>query len=248
MVDLIAYRQSERELSRTNDLLNLMPASGRIALDVGARDGFLSTLLADRYDTVVALDLAKLEINDPRIALVQGDVGKLAFTTGAFDLVVCCEVLEHVPSHLLQRACDEIVRVAGRSVVIGVPYKQDIRLGRTTCGNCGKQNPPWGHVNSFDEHRLRGLFASLAVLKLSYVGVTNDVTSVAAAALMEFAGNPYGTYSQEEGCIYCGRRLSRPARRTLPQKLATKAGLLLNRFQRAVTPLHANWIHVHFAK
>ena len=38
-MDLTAYRHSEREQARTNDLLALMPTTGRCALDVGARDG-----------------------------------------------------------------------------------------------------------------------------------------------------------------------------------------------------------------
>lgn len=247
-MDLTAYRQSEREQARTRDLLDLMPAGGRLALDVGARDGHLSKLLSDRYDTVVALDLARPAIVHPRVAPVQADGCHLPFKDDAYDLVVCCEVLEHVPPRLLDRICGEISRVARSTVVIGVPYRQDIRLGRTSCGHCGRTNPPWGHVNSFDEERLRSLFGSLRLAATTYVGRTKDTTNALAATLMDFAGNPYGTYSQEEGCIHCDARLSVPTERSLAQKVATRAAFTLQHLQTAVARPRGNWIHMRFEK
>lgn len=149
---------------------------------------------------------------------------------------------------MLEQACVEIMRVAKRAVVIGVPYKQDIRFGRTTCCHCGGMNPPWSHVNSFDEQRLCALFDALNLSKLSYVGATRDVTNAAAVALLDFAGNPYGTYDQEEACIHCGAHLLAPAHRTLAQKIATRVAFLINRLHRAVTPIRGNWIHMRLEK
>lgn len=247
-MDLAAYRHSEREQARTSDLLALMPAGGRLALDVGARDGHLSKLLAERYETVVALDLARPAIDHPRVTPIQGDACNLAFADRTYDLVVCSEVLEHIPPSMLGRACAEISRVAKSAVVIGVPYKQDIRFGRTTCRGCGRANPPWGHVNAFDEGRLQGLFGTLNLSTTTYVGSTRDATNVLAAALMDFAGNPYGTYGQEEGCVHCGAELSPPAERTFAQKLATRAAFVAQRMQAAVTRPRGNWIHMRFDK
>lgn len=247
-MDLTTYRHSEREQARTQDLLSLMPTSGHHALDVGARDGHLSKLMADRFELVVALDLDRPSIDHPRVAMVQGDACHLPFASDSFDLVTCCEVLEHIPPPLLASACAELARVARQSVVIGVPYKQDIRFGRTTCQHCGRANPPWGHVNSFDEQRLHALFAPLTPARLSFVGQTTDATSALAAALMDFAGNPYGTYSQDEPCVCCGRNIGGPLPRTLAQKMATKAAFTLNRLQRVVSSPRGNWIHLRLEK
>jgi hypothetical protein len=246
--NLAAYRQSDREQARTNNLLGLIPTNGIVALDIGARDGYLSRLLADRFESVVALDLSRPSIDHPNVASVQGDVCHLAFADGTFDLVVCSEVLEHIPSPRLEQACAEIVRVAKGAVVIGVPYKQDIRFGRTTCRQCGGLSPPWSHVNSFDEQRLRALFEALTLSKVGYVGTTRDVTNAVSVALLDFAGNPYGTYDQVEGCIHCGSPLLRPGRRNIPQRIATRIAFILNRLQRSGTPPHGNWIHVRFDK
>lgn len=246
--DLSAYRSSHREKGRIDDLFELIPRQGRRALDIGARDGYLSKLLAERFDHVVALDLERPVIDDPRIEPVKGDATALAFDGGSFDAVICAEVLEHIPSPSLEQACREITRVARSAVIIGVPYKQDIRSARTTCSACGGRNPPWGHVNTFDEKRLEALFPRLSVRELSYVGSTRDRTNVVSAALLDFAGNPYGTYDQEEPCIHCGKPIGSPGERSTTQKFATRAALLLNRAQQVFAGERANWIHVRFDK
>lgn len=247
-IDLSSYRGSEREQARIGDLFELIPKQGNSALDLGARDGYLSRLLADRFDHVVALDLERPTVVHPRIEPVKGNATALAYGDNAFDAVVCAEVLEHIPQPSLELACREIARVARLAVIVGVPYKQDIRCARTTCSACGDTNPPWGHVNTFDESRLEALFPELSLGQVSYVGTNQDCTNVFSTALLDFAGNPYGTYEQDEPCVHCGKPLGMPAPRNILQKLATKAALLLNRSQRLVSNAHANWIHVRFDK
>jgi SAM-dependent methyltransferase len=217
-------------------------------LDVGARDGYLSRLLTERFEHVVALDLEKPTILHPRIEPIKGNATALTFEDNSFDVVLCAEVLEHIPVPSLERACHEIGRVARLSVIVGVPYKQDIRCARTTCGACGNKNPPWGHVNTFDEPYLSELFRNLSVGKLSYVGTNYERTNALSVALLDFAGNPYGTYDQDEPCIHCGEPLRKPTARNTLQKLATKTAYLLNRSQRLVMSARADWIHVRFDK
>jgi len=246
--DLAGYRASPREQHRTADLLALLPSAGASALDVGARDGYLSRLMAERYERVVALDLAEPSIDHPRIECRQGDVTNLPFDNASFDCVLCAEVLEHIPAASLALACRELTRVAKHVVVIGVPYKQDLRSGRTRCRRCGRVNPPWGHVNAFDERRLSQLFEPLAVARISYVGSTRQFTNSVSTALMDFAGNPFGTYEQDEPCIHCNEALAPPMARNVAQKVATRLAFIVDSVQRRFSAAHANWIHVRFEK
>lgn len=246
--DLSEYRASQREQERIKDLFSLIPESGLLALDIGARDGFLSKQLAQRFGSVIALDIDQPNIDYPRIKPVKGDVTQLEFADASIDLVLCAEVLEHIPPALLNAACDEIARVARGTVVIGVPYKQDLRCGETTCYTCGKSNPPWGHVNSFDEQRLRELFPDLELIKYSYVGSVIERTNGFSAALLRYAGNPYGTYMQDEPCIHCGAALKKPPARNLAQKVATRIAFLANALQTRFGSPKANWIHAQFKR
>jgi ubiquinone/menaquinone biosynthesis C-methylase UbiE len=142
MSSIEQYRASEREKVRTDDLLRILPRGRRSVLDIGARDGHFSRLLTEHFAEVTALDLRKPPFEFPRVVTVEGDVTNLDFADGSFDCVFCTEVLEHIPD--VQKACSEIVRVAKREIVIGVPFRQDIRLGRTTCRSCGKAKPSLG--------------------------------------------------------------------------------------------------------
>lgn len=247
-MDLADYRSTASEKDRIADLLAMIPPRGGTALDVGARDGFISKLLVNHFSKVVALDLTQPDIDHDRVTCVQGDITGLEFVNGSFDLVFCAEVLEHIPTHLLGTACQELARVSKDYLLIGVPYKQDIRLGRTTCASCGKYNPPWGHVNRFDEKSLTKLFPGLRVVKQSFVGVESAQTNGLSCALMDLAGNPYGTYVQDEPCIHCGGKIGEPRERSLWQKVLTKVAFIALGLQKPFLKPHANWIHLLLQK
>ena len=76
-------------------------STGR-TVDIGAQTGPYSALFPNR----VAVDLR------PRSGIhIVADVQALGLASGAFDVVVCTEVLEHLPEP--QRAVDEMHRVLG---------------------------------------------------------------------------------------------------------------------------------------
>jgi ubiquinone/menaquinone biosynthesis C-methylase UbiE len=247
-MNLEEYRQSPNEQLRIENLMNLIPEKGSIALDVGARDGYLSIKLTEYFAKVVAVDLEQPQIIHDRVESQQGDITQLGFSDNSLDLVLCSEVLEHIPSSLLVKACSELARVSKKYLIIGVPYKQDLRFGRTTCLTCHKKNPPWGHVNKFDEAMLKSLFPNLKIEKIEFVGVTKSKTNFLSSFLMDLAGNPYGTYSQDEVCVHCNNKLIDPKHRNLYQKCFTRLAVIINDIQQLLSNEQANWIHVLFKK
>lgn len=243
--DIAASRANPKQQARVDDLLKMLPP-GQSVLEIGARDCYITKLLVDRFERVTALDLTLPSISHERVVAVEGDVTALEFPDNSFDVVLCTEVLEHIEPARLPDACGELSRVAAGHVLIGVPFRQDIRVARTKCCHCGTRNPPFGHRNSFDEARLRRLFGQLDVERISFVGQTRERTNWLSAVLLDLAGNPYGTYHQEEGCVRCGKTLQRPAARSLFSKLAGKAALSVEGIQRSLTRPLPNWIHVLF--
>jgi SAM-dependent methyltransferase len=248
LADLEKYRASELEKVRTADLLRVLPRGRSTVLDIGARDGHFSKLLTRYFSNVTALDLEEPSFVYPGVVTVAGDVTKLDFPDNAFDCVFCAEVLEHVPR--VETASKEICRVAKHEVVVGVPFRQDTRIGRTTCQSCRRTNPPWGHVNSFDEGFLLHLFQGLHLISKSFVGVNREATNPISGTLMNLAGNPWGTYGQDEPCIYCGAALIPPASgsRSLPQRGCSFLASKINRLQAPFVRPHGNWIHLVFSK
>lgn len=247
-IEMATCRNAPPERERISDLMNIMPKGHDSVLDVGARDGFLSRLLTEHFASVTALDLEKPSIAHDRITCVEGDVTRLELASDSFDVVLCSEVLEHIPGKGLEQACRELIRVAKSHIVIGAPYRQDIRLGRATCQSCGRGNPPWGHVNVFDERRLTELFLPLRKAGVTFVGSSRSRTNALSSWLMDVAGNPWGTYDQEEVCIHCGQEIGIPAERNLAQKLCSRLAFSLNAAQSRFISARPGWIHMVFDK
>lgn len=93
-------------------------------LDVGCAEGLYLKLLSSNSETGssgTGLDLAKnyllkARVTSPKTSLVQGDAGKLPFRNDSFDLVLCSEVLEHVPNP--KEVFRELVRASDRYVLL----------------------------------------------------------------------------------------------------------------------------------
>jgi hypothetical protein len=103
-------------------------------------------------------------------------------------------------------------------------------------------------VNSFDEKRLAELFGCCTIEAISFVGTSSSQTNALSTVLMDFAGNPYGTYDQEEACIHCGQRLLAPPKRSLAQLVATKLAFWLRKATDVLARPHGNWMHIVLRK
>lgn len=92
--------------------------------------------------------------------LIKGDAYRLPFGDSAFDVVVCCEVLEHLPD--VDAALEEIGRVLkpGGRLAVSVPRAWPERIcWRLAPGPGGYADQPGGHVRIFEAKALRRTIA-----------------------------------------------------------------------------------------
>lgn len=93
-------RYSIHSRLREFHLRRLMPSAGGRLLDVGCGLGYLLESLGGEYETVgLEYDIESLKNNKKRglVNMVQGDASYIPFARESFDVVLCSELLEHLP-------------------------------------------------------------------------------------------------------------------------------------------------------
>lgn len=108
-------------------------------LDVGAGEGFMLELIrknkvAKKIEGIEYMDdaikLAK-KIN-PKVKIKKGDIYKLPYKAGSFDLIICTEVLEHLDNP--KNALIELKRVAKKYLILSVPNEPLFTIQRIMRG------------------------------------------------------------------------------------------------------------------
>jgi ubiquinone/menaquinone biosynthesis C-methylase UbiE len=138
---------------------SVTPAS---VLEVGCGEGRLAQYLvthAPRPTRFVATDVDTTAVDrglDPLIEVCSASVYRLPFDAASFDLVVCCEVLEHLESP--EQGLAEVARVARRAVLLSTPREPLWRALNVLRGHYLRDlgNTP-GHVQHFSRRGLERL-------------------------------------------------------------------------------------------
>lgn len=153
----------------TMDLETLDLKDGQRVLDLGCGEGrHLHAMYAKAKVHAVGVDLGFDDVvntrlgfefyPDPfdgpkRFSLAVGNALSLPFVDGTFDVVVCSEVLEHIPDY--KQAVKEITRILkpGGKLAVSVPRKWPEKICWALAE--GYHNTPGGHVRIFEASTLR---------------------------------------------------------------------------------------------
>ncbi len=158
-----AIREEEK---RRMQFLNraLKFKSGQAVLDAGSGSGWVARQYLDEGVFVCGVDLSITNLKGIRDrydrenkgGYVVADLYHLPFKKGVFHGAASNDVYEHFEDPV--KATVELRRVMiekGRAFV-SVPYKENIVY--CLCIHCNKKTPMSGHLHSFDEKMLKGIF------------------------------------------------------------------------------------------
>ena len=166
----------EEDHDRIRQLAKLVPRETRTLLDVGCGNGlflnFLKNQHGDSFSALVGVDRSETALGHVQTDKRRATVDNLPFDNSQFDTVTCMEVLEHLPVPMYAKALSEITRVAKHSIIVSVPYKQNLQESLCECPQCQTRFNPDFHVRSYDENALRSLFVPHAFesIKMLYIG------------------------------------------------------------------------------
>jgi len=111
-----AYNTKERICSYWHQVDEVVGFGAQTVLEIGPGSGIVTDWLRREGVRVTTLDM------DPAVrADVHGVATDLPFGAGAFDAVLCAQVLEHMPFAEVDAALAEFARVARLGVVVSVP-------------------------------------------------------------------------------------------------------------------------------
>ena len=124
------YDSKERFCSYWHQIDEIISCDPKNLLEIGKGNGFVAKYLQDRGINITDLDL--LPQLKPH---VTGSVLSIPFRTASFDVVSCCEVLEHLPFNEFTDALKEIARVSQGNIILSLPdvttvYRFNIELPR----------------------------------------------------------------------------------------------------------------------
>ena len=123
-----SYDTKERFISYWHQIDEILKLNIFKCLDVGIGNGFVSKYLITRGINVITLD------NNPNLnSNTIGSVLSIPFLNRSFDVVSCCQVLEHLPYQYFSKSLKELYRVSRRYVILSLPdhtpvYRFNIEL------------------------------------------------------------------------------------------------------------------------
>jgi len=113
------YDKITRFISYYHQLKLVRDIEPKKILEIGIGNKTVSDYLKRHGFNVVTCDFdSKLKPD------VIADVRKLPFKKSEFDLVLACEILEHIPYTDVRKALEEINKVTSKYAIISVPYSQ----------------------------------------------------------------------------------------------------------------------------
>lgn len=139
--------------------------SGGVFIDVGCGLGYLSRVLPPPGSLAIGADYDEASLRLNRRSglpnMIRSGADRLPFADNSADVVLCSEVLEHLPEPLDRHALAELIRILkpGGKLLITVPSLEGLRA-TTRLRNLGHDDPEGGEYH----HRIGYAWDTMAAM------------------------------------------------------------------------------------
>lgn len=111
------YDYKNRWISYWHQLNEILDSNPQSVLEIGVGSKVVSNYLKNQGIKVVTLD-----IDDNLKPDVKASIIKMPFEDNFFDVVLCAEVLEHLPFEKFEESLKELKRISRKNVVLSLPH------------------------------------------------------------------------------------------------------------------------------
>lgn len=205
---------NSRLLTRIDKTLSMIPNDTKSVLDVGCGDGRITNVLSERFAFVVGTDISYNALKHVKGKKVLSKGTTLPFQDGSFDLVITCEVLEHILYHDYFNALKELERVSKNYILVTVPNEQNLQDRFAKCLACGATFHADRHLRSYSLGNLKMLFSNFEYVRHEYIGRKRKRAYRYDTFLRQQLGNRWSK-SKTNVCPQCGYKGSKQKKRKL---------------------------------
>jgi hypothetical protein len=220
--------------------LQAIPKEVNKILDLGSGDGLVFNVLKNDLYKAFAYDISYSALRKIESAnLILGTASQLPFTSNTFDLIIACELLEHIPSIQLSYVLKEIERVSKKYILITVPYKEKPEINFARCPSCGCIFNGAYHVRSFNSNDVKFLFKDYKCIKIDkIVDVLNpDRTLSLELFIRQHLAKEYLYIGPSVKCPLCLSPVDTKPDRNWIGWIATGMRYLYRIFDRSMSPM-----------
>ncbi len=235
------YGRTDDYIERIDAVRRMIPVDISGILDIGCGRGNVINALqsGNAGMRVIGMDLSPEAIEYVSVPSVIACLPDAPFPDRSFDLVICLEVLEHINDSDYRRSLAELQRLAGRYIIVGVPYKENLLSKQAVCDDCGRASHADGHLRRYDDGTAADLFDQFMLDQKTRIGVMQRREPAIASRLRHHIA---GVYYRPDyfHCPYCGCRSGTSLKFRSPLPLRKLTGLLV-RILRRMKPLEPYW-------
>ena len=235
---------SELELERISATLAVVPSDVTSVVDVGCGDGRIVGRLPACVHTV-GVDYSANSLHHLERSGVCARSEFLPFRDRSVDLILCCELLEHLPDEMFRGTLNELRRISRKYILTSVPYKEKLTPGYIRCPACLTVFHVWGHLRRFTRRTVKNLFPDFRVNTTTFVGKRPPYQLGPVIAVNQRYGNRWADWDETSMCPRCGNTLFERA----PRNLITMACGAINVLTSHIIPVsQRNWMLTLFVR
>lgn len=201
-------RCNDEEKNRIMTIIQMIPNDVDSLLEIGCGDGRIINNLKNKYENIYGMDISNEALKNVKTPKIKGRIENIPFPDNSFDIVLCSEVLEHLPNTIYEKALKELQRVAKKYILISVPNEENLQIGNVKCPQCASSFHVYGHLRSYSLSHMKDLFDFYGLVY--YEIILNDVYILDDLVLKikKWLKIDIFTFEDAKSCPQCGFTIS----------------------------------------